>query len=483
MTTRALPVALLFVVVLAGIPVPALGAEATAYIDDVTISPAQPTPGERFSLVTVVQNAENSPSNLKITDMYVRSAGNSKDLARVEDLGTIPPGSDLRVPLSMRLEDAGTYNLRVTVVGRSDGKVQRLEYPVIVRVREGGPQVSVEVGDAVIGTDTPVRVTVSNGEDTVARNLRLSVSADSAPVKNDTRVVPKLDSGQSQTFQFSVAPETAESELVASLQYTTADGNARTVTATAPIVAEALREEVRLDATLGEGAHPPVRVDVTNLGNAPLEDLVLTLRDDDTTVLGKPAGTVAPESDRTILLNVSSVDRATLDVVASYETGSRDGTAETTIDYTASPGQIELTGIDVEREEGDIHISGSASNVGLSDAQSVIVRVVPAEGVVPARPYKEYFVGTVPASDFASFDLYAAVEGGVTSVPVEVSYLADGRRRTVETSVDVSDVSGVPEQNASGNGGGGIVSALLVGGGLLAFLVVVGVSIYAYRRR
>ncbi|KAB1188967.1 MULTISPECIES: CARDB domain-containing protein [Haloferax] len=479
MSRRALPVALLLIVVLAGLPSPALGQEATAYIDDVVVSPAQPTPGERFTMTTVVQNAQNSPTNLEITDVYVRTAGGTTDLARVEELGTIPPGSDLRIPLSVRLRDEGTYDLRVNVVGRSDGQTQRLQYPVVVRVREGGPQVSVEVGDAVIGTETPVNVTVSNGEDDVARNVKLSLSADSATITNDTRVVPRLESGETRTFQFSVTPSTETSELVASVQYTTSDGNARTTTASALLAADELREEVRLDASLGDGARPPIVVDVTNLGNAPLEDLVLTVRDGDSVVLRKPVDSVAAESEQTIQLNLTSVDRATLDVVAAYETGGRDGTVSTTIDYVASPGEIELTGIDVELEDGNVHISGSASNVGLSDAQSVVVRVVPSDGVVPARPYKEYFVGSVPASDFASFDLYATVDEGVTTVPVEVSYLADGREQTVQTEVDVTGVSDPTEQN----GGFGLDSTLLIAGGVVALLVVVGVGIYAYRRR
>ncbi|WP_416839158.1 hypothetical protein [Haloferax sp. DFSO52] len=479
MSRRVLAVALLTVVVLSGVSPPAVGQEATAYIDDVVVSPAQPTPGERFTLTTVVQNAQNSPANLDVTDVYVRTAGGVRDLARVEDLGTIPPGSDLRIPLSLRLDDPGTYDLRVNVVGQSNGETQRLQYPVVVRVREGGPQVAVEVGDAVIGTDTPVAVTVSNGEDEVARNVRLSVAADGATVENDVRVLPRLDPGQAQTFNFSVNPSTEESEVVASLQYTTADGNARTTVASAPLVAEPLREEVRLEAELGDGARPAVVVDVTNLGNAPLDDLVLSLRDGDAVVLRKPVATVPAESERTVLLNVSSVDRATLDVVATYQTGDRDGTASTSIDYVASPGEIELTGVDVELEDGTVHISGSASNIGLSDAQSVVVRVVPTDGVEPARPYKEYFVGSVPASDFASFDLYANVDEGVTTVPVEVSYLADGRERTVETTVDVSGLSAPDE----GSGGIGLDSTLLLGGGVVALLVVVGVSIYAYRRR
>ncbi|MFC7204166.1 hypothetical protein ACFQJC_11625 [Haloferax namakaokahaiae] len=482
MFRRALSLVLLVAVVVAGIPVQPVAAQASVSITQVTVNPDQPSPNERFTITATVQNAQGSAEDFEVTDVYVRRAGTSTDLARAEDLGTIPVGSSLDTPVTVRLENAGTYDLRLTVVGRTNSGTQRLEYPLIVRVREGGPQVAVETTDSVVGTESPVRVTVSNGEDQPIRNLRLSLEASPGDVRNDTRVLPTLAAGQAQTFEFATTPGTTESDVTATLQYTTVDGIGGTVVVTEPLNAEPLRESVRLDARVGSGARPAVITEVTNLGNAPLEDLVIRLSDGDRTIVERPVNAVPAESSRTFQLNVSSLDRATLDVTATYRTGGQPGEAQTTLDYAASPGRIQLTGIDVEREDDRIHISGSASNVGLNDVQGVVVRVVPTEGVEPARPYEEYFVGTVPASDFVSFDLYARADSGVTSVPVEVTYLTDGGERTMQAEVDVTGFTD-EQPEPSGGGLGGLGSILIVGGGIVALLVVVGVGIFAYRRR
>lgn len=66
------------------------------------------------------------------------------------------------------------------------------------------------------------------------------------------------------------------------------------------------------------------------------------------------------------------------------------------------------------------------SNVGLSRVDAVVVSVAPREGVRPARPYRGYFGGRVPPSDFASFDLYAEIDESAETVPVGVSGVVDG---------------------------------------------------------
>ncbi|WP_410765229.1 hypothetical protein [Haloferax sp. DFSO60] len=483
MFRRALSLVLLLTVVLAGIPVQPVVAQASVSITDVTVTPSQPSPDERFTITATIQNAQGSAEDFEVTDVFVRQAGKTNDIARAEDLGTVPVGSSLQAPVTVQLTETGTYDLRLTVVGRTSSGTQRLEYPLIVRVREGGPQVAIETADSVVGTESPVRVTVSNGEDQAIRNLRLSLEANPGTVENDTRVLPTLAAGQAQTFEFATTPDTTDSEVTATLQYTTVDGSSKTVVVTESVAAEPLRESVRIDASVGSGARPAVIADVTNLGNAPLEDIVLRVSDGDRTIIERPVASVPAESAQAYQLNVSSIDRATLDVTATYRTGGQPGEAQTSLEYAASPGRIQLTGIDVEQEDDRIHISGSASNVGLNDVQGVVVRVVPADGVEPARPYEEYFVGTVPASDFVSFDLYARVDSGVTSVPVEVTYLTDNGEQTMQADIDVSGFSEDQEEPSAGGLGGGLGSILLVVGGVVALLVVIGVGIFAYRRR
>lgn len=456
-------------------------AETTAFISDATVSPEQPAPGEQFTIRTTVQNSQQSDGGFEITDVYVRLRESTDEVARVEDIGTLPPGSDVTVPLTASFDSPGTRELRVYVVGRTpNDEVVRLQYPVVVTVREGGPQIGISTGDAVVGTAGMVQVTAANGEDSPVRNVRVSLSGD-AGIRNDTRVLATLPGNVSRTFNFSVTPRARTTELEARVQYTTSSGSTRTAVDTVTLDADPLRESVQLDANVvGDGADPDVTADVSNLGNAPLEDAVVELVRDGSVLFRRPVADVAPEGTRTARVNVSNVETGPMDVRLRYETGGRTGEATTRINYSANPGRIELTGLDYEMEEGTLHVSGTASNVGLGDVNSVVVRVVRTENVTPARPNPEYFVGSIPSSDFSSFDLYAEVAAGTETVPIEVTYLANGNERTARTELDVSDLNAQPVEE---NEGGGLPSLPLLVGGVLALLVVAGVAAYAYIRR
>ncbi|SFG02853.1 Uncharacterized conserved protein [Halopelagius inordinatus] len=455
------------------------GAPANAFVTNVTVSPDQPAPGERFTISTTVRNSDQNGTSFEITDVYVRPRGGTNDVARVENLGTLPAGSEMTVPLTASFDDPGTRELRVFVVARSDGEFVRLQYPVVVTVREGGPQVGIDAGDGVVGATKTVEVTAANGEDAPVRNLRLSLNGTDAAVENTTRVLPTLASGESRTFNFSVTPSAERSRLEARLQYTTQGGNTRSVSETRTLRSDPLRDDVRVDASVvGSGSSPPIAVDVSNVGNARAEDAVVEGVRNGTVLFRRPLGTVGAGSSTTTQFNVSNVSGGPLDVRVRYETGGRESETTTRLDYASNPGAVELTGIDYEMEDGRLHISGSTSNVGLSQVDSVVVRVVPAENVTPARPNREYFVGSIPPSDFVSFDLYADIGESVSSVPIEVTYLSDGQRRTERTEVDVRDLqpAGTTDESSS------LGTPLLVAG-VVALLVIVGLGTYAYRRR
>ena len=470
--------ALLVLLSVVALPGVAAGVVTTVSVEDVTITPAQPNPGERFTIMTTLRNAESASAPVLVTDLAVRTQG-SETLTRKEDLGSIPPGGTLRVPVTLSLEETGTRTLELFVTGRGPGGDLSITYPVVIPVRPGGPQLAVSASDAVVGTRTAVTVQAVNGEETPVRNVRLTLTSDNATVANDSRVVPSLGAGAARSFTFDVTPEATETDLTATLRYTTQTGDARTLRDVTSLGADPLREEVRLDATVGTTAQPPVLVDVSNLGNAPLDDVVVAAADGDRTVARRPVADVEPGATRRVTLNVTGVDEADLDVRAEYETGRTEGSASTTVAYAANPGRIELTGIDLEREDGRVHLSGSAGNVGLSSAQSVVVRVLPADGVTPARPNREYFVGTVPASDFVSFDLYAEVDDGVGTVPVQVTYLSQGERRERVVDVDVSDLSAAEQPQQ----GPDLPLTAIVGAGVVALVLLLALLGYAVYRR
>ena len=118
-----------------------------------------------------------------------------------------------------------------------------------------------------------------------------------------------------------------------------------------------------------------------------------------------------------------------------------------------NPGRVRLTGVSVVRgDDGVLQIAGSAANVGGTDVESVLVSVAEADGVTPADPQPDYFVGGVEGSDFASFDLNAELTGDRTTVPLRVEYVVDGVERSFTTDVRVSQAALATPEPVQQNG-------------------------------
>ena len=477
-TDRTVAIVLLAgVLLVSSVAIVGVVAGAQPSITNVTVSPREPQPGELVRFTTTIQNAQGASGSFDVTRVWIREAGSTKEYARVDDPGNVPPGSSLQVPLTARFDSQGVKDLRVRVnVVDENDELTQLQYPVTVVVSDRGTQLSIDVDEPVVGETSEVNVTVSNGGADPIRQLDLRVGGDGVAAENSRRLLARLEPGADRTFSFDVTFEEAgETEIEAGLQYTSASGQTQTVRQTESVDVEELREDVSVDARMAEsgGANPPLVVEVTNFGNARLEDVSVRAADGDRTVARRALAPVPAGGSREVRMNVSGVDQAELDVTAVYETGGRDGEASTTVQYASRPGRIVLTGIDFSREGGVTTISGSASNVGLSEANSVVLTVFPAEGVEPVPPNREYFVGTVPASDFVSFDLTARVSGNVSEIPVRVSYVSGGVERG-ETIMVPHESTG-PAQETPEDGGGGGLLPVLIG---LVVVVAVGAVVY-----
>ncbi|MFB6108899.1 MAG: hypothetical protein ABEJ82_08690 [Haloplanus sp.] len=480
--TRALLFAVLLLVPCA---TPVLAAPtAKASIGGVTVSPSQPAPGEQVTLTVTIRNGEsttNSPSNSFEVNQITLRTSDGRLLKTVRDVGTLPEGTTVDVPLTVTFDSPGTKSLDVTVYGDNGDRNVALRHPVSVPVRDPATLVSVSAPtDPVVGVENETTVTVANGEESAISGLRVRLSGRGVDVANPTRVSSSLDAGASETLTFDVTPTATDASLEATLTYRTEAGNSRRTNDSVSFTADPLRDDVRLDATVPPGGtNPPVSVDVSNLGNAAIEDVTVTASVPNGTVVAqRPLERVEAGETRTLRLNVTDVGETTLSVDATYDVGLGRGEATTRVAYRPNPGRIELTGVDFEREDDRIHISGSASNVGLSETNGVVVSVVASEGVTPAPPYREYFVGTVPASDFVSFDLYARVDSGVETVPVRVTYLVDGERTTTVTEVPIADLPPATDDTQQRR-----PSTLILGAGVVAGLVIVAGAVYAFRRR
>lgn len=465
------------VVVVSTFPGAAPVAGAEPAITNVTVSPQEPQPGDLVRFTTTVRNSEGADGSFEITAVWIRQAGTTTEYARVSDPGNVPPGSSLDVPLTARFDSTGIKELRVRVnVVDENDELTTLQYPVTLVVSERGTQLAIDADEPVEGERTSLNVTVSNGGADPIRQLDLCIDGTSLRPENPCRLVSQLDANQDRTFGFDATFTAAgSSDVEATLEYTSSTGQTREVSESASVTVEELREDVAVEATVGSGGDstPPILVEVTNFGNARVEDISVRVTDGEQTVARRAVAPIAAGSSRGVRVNVSDVQQADLDVAVAYETGGRVGSVETTLAYASQPARIRLTGIDFSADGGLVTISGSASNVGLTEANSVVVAVGRAPGVTPAGPNQEYFVGSVPASDFVSFDLTARVSANATGIPVEITYLADGTERTRTVQVDYEPP--VTERGSAGPSGGLGLIPLLIG---LGVVVTVGAVIY-----
>jgi hypothetical protein len=479
-------------VIVGSLPLSVAGASVNASISTVDVSPSSPAPGETVTFDTTVRNLESSDAPLEINDIAIRKSGGRgiTEYERVSDLGSISPGSTLEVPLTASFDSAGSKDLRVIVYGRDRGTGDNVElkYPVQLNVQERHPQMDITADDSVAGVESTGEVTVANGLDTQITNVEIVVEGDGVKMTNSRTVRSSVAENGSITAPFRFRPESAgEHSLTATISYTVDGDTTRSTTRTTVIDSDPLRNSVELDTTaVGSGTDRALRVAVSNGANAPLSDVMISATSENASFQRVLLENISASTTRQVRLNATMDEpRADVTVTANYELGTETEQMTTETTLRSVPGTIDLTGLDVIRQGGRLQISGSASNVGSTDADSVLVSVVNTESVTPATPNRDYFVGTVPASDFVSFDVYAQTTGNVTSVPLEVTYLVDDTRKRQTFDVDI-DRMGASAQQAGqdDDSGGGDQNSMLpvfIAGGL-ALLVVVGVLVRRYRR-
>ena len=479
-------------VVVGSLPLSVAGASVNASISNVKVSPSVPAPGETVTFKTTVRNLENSDAPLEINDIAIRKSGGRgvTEYERVSNLGSISPGSTLKVPLTASFDSSGDKDLRVIVYGRDRGTGENVElkYPVQLNVEERHPQVDITANDSVAGIESTGEVTVANGLDTQITNVEVVVEGDDVEMTQSRTVESSIGENGSMTAPFRFRPESAgEHSLTARISYTIGGDTIRNTTRTTVIESDPLRNSVELDTTaVGSGTDRALRVAVSNGANAPLSEVMISATSENASFQRVLLENISASTTRQVRLNATMDEpRADVTVTANYELGTETEQATTETTFRSVPGTIDLTGLDVIRQGGRLQITGSASNVGSTDADSVLVSVVKTENVTPATPNRNYFVGTVPASDFVSFDVYARTEGNVTSVPLEVTYLVDDTRKRQTFDVDTERMGGVAQQPEQGGDSeaddqNSMLPVFVAVG--LALLVVVGVLVRRYRR-
>lgn len=196
-----------------------------------------------------------------------------------------------------------------------------------------------------------------------------------------------------------------------------------------------------------------VLVEVTNFGTATARDAVVTPSTDAGSLARIAVGDVeAGEAERVVFDAGRFDEPTTVGFEAGYTLGTERRASETTLEYRPNRGEIVLTDVDMTFTDGTVTVTGNAANTGLGEVNGAIVAVGGTEHLEPAYPAREYFVGTVPESEFVRFDVTADVDhDNATAVPVTVTYLADGDpyERTVELPYDAR-----ADDEADGDGSG-----------------------------
>ncbi|SEH53174.1 Uncharacterized conserved protein [Halopenitus malekzadehii] len=232
--------------------------------------------------------------------------------------------------------------------------------------------------------------------------------------------------GAQESYQYPVSIEVEEPVTTADLTATTAaDGDAATVT-------------------------------FANYGNTNASEIAMTATVDDEVVDRRYIADVAPDGNGSTDVDLSGVQSDAVTFTATYTAADAEHSVSRTVELDRPvDGEVRLTGLEVVPAGSGIRIQGDAANLGGTDAESVLVRVGEADGVTPVAPAREYFVGGIEASEFATFELTASLDGGVESVPVEISYLVDGDRVTTTQQVAVDGGAGATGgTNAAGDGAG-----------------------------
>jgi hypothetical protein len=430
-------------------------------IRNVSVAPTAPAPDEPVTVDVTVANGGRTAYWIEAVALRPARDDPVVEYTRVPDVGTLTPGSRVQVPLTHRFDDPGTHRLRAVVYFQpDDGVPRRVVAPVVVEVAdpdERGPTVDVDVGRAVVGSETTVDVRVVNDLDSPLVGGSLSLSAPGVDVTDGRRAFATVDRGEAYDATFEVVPtRTGRATATLALEYSRAGGESRRVTrrVSMEVAAGRVRLDARVNAT---DAGRAVAATVTNRRSDPIADVRIRDRSDNVTLTGRLDGPVPPGESRTVRLPLADGARAAgrIPLEATYRTEDGVGRSRTHVRVSDPPAEVTLTGVVVQRQGDRVHISGSASNVGLQPAQGVLVGVVDGRRATPAAPQRDYFVGEVGVSNFVAFDVYATVQSGVEAVPVRVSYSSDGRRRTTVIEVPIGDGGGAAAASVGAAGSGG----------------------------
>ena len=507
-------------VVLVTVPLVASGLaaavpDARLAVSGLTTVPDTPAVDEPVTVSPTIRNSAGSNSAVELTEVRLVNRDGDVTIATAAGPGSLSPGDTLSVDLTHTFNTAGMKQLAIVAVGEdTDGETVTVRRPLTVVVEQADPLVELERTTPVAGSENRVSVTVANPNTEAYRDLVVRFDAPGAGI--DRRTVAALPGGASTTVNFTYTPtETGPVRVAAAVSYVTSTGAERTTEYGEQVRVASLRDDVGvavepveqadagavdaggLGGLLGgagptggtlaqqgsdEASGPPeaLAVEVTNFGNAPVKGAVVVPTADGEPLPRVQVGDLAPGESRTVEVSLSSLaGPATVTATVEYATGGQSSMATGSYAFTPPTGDLTVTGVDMTLEDGRLTLTGNAGNVGDGEVTGVVVSLASAEGVRPAYPNRDYFVGTVAGSEFAPFELTAEIDvENATAVPVEVTYRVAGEQRTETVRLPLEGVTPESEGSALGTNSVALASGLVVGVALLA-----GAGVLVARRR
>lgn len=208
----------------------------------------------------------------------------------------------------------------------------------------------------------------------------------------------------------------------------------------------------------------------------------MTFSPSDYFIGGIPEGN---KSTASFTFNTMSSEEGYTDVsfTASYFNGDNLHNSETASKEVRIIKQSPLvfTGIEVENTANKYTLSGDLNNFGITDAKNVMVSIDDAEDIEPLQPYANYFIGTLEADDFSSFELSARVTSrNVTSIPIIIEFRdPDNAYTTITQEISLDTSSRVPYSSSDDEGSS---PGLWIGAGII-IIAIVAVIGYSWKKR
>jgi len=427
------------------------GSDAYVTVGNISVSPETPEPGERVTIRAEFRNSGSSSAAITITEASLRSGGSLLDTA--DDLGSLGVGDSTEVPFSTIFDSEGEKKLTIVLRGTSpNGGISVIKKPAYLEV-ERSSDVTLAVTevyetDAAVGAETPINVTVANGNSEAITGVQLKLSG--ASVNDPNRITGSIDGGTEEHFQYDITFDKRGTQtLSGEVMYNTVDGDARTTTKAVSI--DVVRPEVRSDVSAKTLSNGDTEVTLTNFGNTRFSDVEIAAVEDDDIVAQNLMADIAPDSNESVVFDIPSSVDGTVTYTATYTAA---GTSHTTSlqDQSTVSGEIRLVSVEASQSGTGITISGDAANLGSTTADSVLVSVADTDKVSPTAPTGEYYVGEVEKSEFSTFELTAETGSSTDSIPIEITYVVDGDRVTTtqEIGIKATGNKNTPRNNDQG---------------------------------